>query len=371
MYDVFLSHNRRQKPWVREFYRFLIKHGLKVFFDEDSIAPGESIIEAIERGIESSRHVVLILSPESLQSQWVAMETAWALHDAPGKKVVPVILEEIDLQKVRLGVRTLNAVNLSAPTLREERLRFLLRHLCVENADQLPASELGELLKTTDSSFSEQLQVADINDVLKWQWDGRKLLEKLIKLDYSTIEEKLNLLNEGDEDQWGPVFMNNPETWRLLITEPENIVGYWHIAPLFPTEYESAKRGQLLDSQITADTVQLFGNSDLYNIYFVQVCLHPQYRRPRQVRLLFETFFEVLDTLAADGIFISEICANAFTNVGVSLCRSFNLEWICKHSQHGEMYLGQISAVLKHSLARRFPELQRRYAKERLIEGFD
>lgn len=369
MYDVFLSHNRHQKPWVRGLYKFLIQQGLKVFFDEDSIAPGENIVTAIERGIQSSRQVVLILSPDSLQSNWVAMETQLALHQDPAViqgKVVPVILEDVDFDSVRLAVRSLNCIDLRAPASREGRLRFLLNHLGVPNAHRLPTRYLEELLSTAGSSPSEELYVSDINDVLRWKWDGRKLLEELIQLDYITTDE-LTHAHEGDPDQWGPVFMNHPETWRLLITGPEKIVGYWHIAPLFPPEYELARSGNLLDSQITVDTVQFFEFPDLYNIYFVQVCMHPQYRRPRQVQLLFETFFEVLDTLSADGIFIREICANAFTKVGVSLCRSFNMEPICKHSEHGVIYAAQISAVLKHFLTRRFPELQGRYAEEGLI----
>ena len=39
-YDLFLSHNRQQKPWVRELVRFLRSLQFTFFFDEDSIAPG-------------------------------------------------------------------------------------------------------------------------------------------------------------------------------------------------------------------------------------------------------------------------------------------------------------------------------------------
>jgi hypothetical protein len=49
-YDVFVSHNRKNKPWVRMFVALLRNEGLSVFFDEDSIPFGRDIVHAIEEG---------------------------------------------------------------------------------------------------------------------------------------------------------------------------------------------------------------------------------------------------------------------------------------------------------------------------------
>src|SRR4051812_25531646 len=40
-WDVFVSHNKQQKPWVRQVVDQWRSLGLRVFFDEDSIEPGE------------------------------------------------------------------------------------------------------------------------------------------------------------------------------------------------------------------------------------------------------------------------------------------------------------------------------------------
>ena len=353
-FDVFISYSSKDEEWVVKTLLPRVEQAeVKACIDFRDFKPGRSALFNMQDAVRHSRHTLLVLTENWFGSQWTLFESVLgATKDPAGlqQRTIPLLLRKCEVPENADFIAGLTYVDFT----RADREDLAWR----------------QLFTALGSQAAAQLQVADINDVLKWKWDGRKLLEKLIELDYLTTEE-LNPLNEGDKDQWGPVFMNNPETWRLLITEPENIVGYWHIASLFQPEYELAKSGKLLDSQITADTVDVFGNSGLYNIYFVQVCLHPQYRRPRQRRLLFETFFEVLDTLSADEIFVREICANAFTNVGASLCRSFNLERMCKHSERGEIYVGPISAVLKHSLARRFPELQKRYAKERLIEGLD
>jgi hypothetical protein len=143
----------------------------------------------------------------------------------------------------------------------------------------------GEVVGT-----QSKLKVAGIDDVVQWGWDGTKLLEALIALDYETTDG-LTSVHEGNPAQWGPVFMNHPETWRLITTGPRAIVGYWHWAPLFRREYELAKAGQLNDSQITVDTVQYFEFSGTYDLYFVQICMLAEHRRPHSFQLLLNPAF--------------------------------------------------------------------------------
>jgi hypothetical protein len=54
-YDVFLSHNSRDKPQVRKLAEQLKRAGLRVWFDEWVIKPGDDIYLAIERGLETAR----------------------------------------------------------------------------------------------------------------------------------------------------------------------------------------------------------------------------------------------------------------------------------------------------------------------------
>lgn len=369
MFDVFLSHNKQQKPWVRRLYKFLRDNGLNVFFDEESIAPGENIVTAIENGLANSRHVLLVLSTSSLSSEWVAMETQIAIHGDPSaqkQRLIPIIIEDVNSSSIRPTVRSLNCIDLNPISTREFRLRLLLRHLGIPNADTVPTPHLDGLLSLDDSDPSTHLRIADINDIVIWGWDGTRLLEELIKLDYATIDN-LTHVHEGDPEQWGPVFMNHPETWRLLIDTTESIAGYWHIAPLFSPEYELAKTGQLLDSQITVDTLQFFELQGIYDVYFVQVCLHPKHRQLRNTKLLFESFFEVLDKLSAEGILVREVTANAFTQIGISLCRTFHMNRLCDHSNQGTIYSAPIKEMLKSPLAERFPGIKPRYAKVGLL----
>jgi WD40 repeat protein/GTPase SAR1 family protein len=99
-YDVFLSHNRQDKPRVRKIAERLRAAGLQVWFDEWVIKPGDDIYLAIEYGLEAARVQVLCLSPAALGSDWVKLERSTVLFRDPtnaGRRFVPLLLAECNL----------------------------------------------------------------------------------------------------------------------------------------------------------------------------------------------------------------------------------------------------------------------------------
>ena len=66
IFDVFLSHNSSDKPWVINLKTDLEALGIKVWLDKDEIRPGDLFAEALEQGIDESSSVALIISPESI-----------------------------------------------------------------------------------------------------------------------------------------------------------------------------------------------------------------------------------------------------------------------------------------------------------------
>lgn len=131
-WDVFVSHNLRQKSWVRETVKQFRNLGINVFFDEDSLEPGEPIITGIERGINGSRHIALVVSPSSMVSPWVALEIANTLYidpDSSQRRLIPVLLEDTHLADIRLTVRSLNHIDLTKPENRTQQYHRLIRFL--------------------------------------------------------------------------------------------------------------------------------------------------------------------------------------------------------------------------------------------------
>jgi WD40 repeat protein len=99
-YDVFLSHNAKDKPRVRGLAEKLRAAGLRVWFDEWVIKPGDDIYLAIERGLEAARSQVLCLSPAALRSEWATLERSTVLFRDPtnaDRRFIPLLLADCDL----------------------------------------------------------------------------------------------------------------------------------------------------------------------------------------------------------------------------------------------------------------------------------
>lgn len=162
-WDVFVSHNRQQKPWVRSLVSQCRRRGLRVFFDEDDIEPGEDIVTGIERGLQGSKHIVVIISPDAMSSRWVALETALSVYldpDGAERKVIPVLLENTPLDTIRVAIQRLNMVNLTESSTRRAQYCKLFKFLGVVPAPPIPRMRAPVRPNRTASRHSDQEQQA-------------------------------------------------------------------------------------------------------------------------------------------------------------------------------------------------------------------
>ncbi len=99
-YDVFLRHNAQDKPRVRRLAQRLKRAGVRVWFDEWNVGPGDIIALKVDEGLEQSRVLLLCISPNALTSGWVALERSTAIHRDPantGRRFIPLLLADCEL----------------------------------------------------------------------------------------------------------------------------------------------------------------------------------------------------------------------------------------------------------------------------------
>jgi hypothetical protein len=97
---VFISHSSKDKPFVRKLVTELKKHQLNVWFDEQEINVGDSIVSRISGGLRDADYLVVVLSESSVASPWVQAELNSALMDqisGQGTAVLPVLIENCDI----------------------------------------------------------------------------------------------------------------------------------------------------------------------------------------------------------------------------------------------------------------------------------
>lgn len=75
LYDVFISHASEDKEsFVQVLAESLEKKHIKVWYDELSLKPGDSLRRAIDNGLKQSRYGIVILSPSFFKKEWTQWE---------------------------------------------------------------------------------------------------------------------------------------------------------------------------------------------------------------------------------------------------------------------------------------------------------
>ncbi|MCY2987240.1 MAG: toll/interleukin-1 receptor domain-containing protein [Planctomycetota bacterium] len=92
-FAVFLSHNSKDKPTVRELKRSLTTHGFAVWLDEDELRPGIPWQQLLESGIRASGSVAVLVGKDGF-GPWEdeEMQAAIVLAVKDKRPVIPVLL---------------------------------------------------------------------------------------------------------------------------------------------------------------------------------------------------------------------------------------------------------------------------------------
>lgn len=103
MVSVFLSHSSKDKPFVRDLADFLGDGGeIEVWLDEREIGYGENIAGKIQEGLDADV-VLLILSPDSVESKWVKEEWTdayWEQVNEQHQKMAGVVCRECRIPRL-------------------------------------------------------------------------------------------------------------------------------------------------------------------------------------------------------------------------------------------------------------------------------
>lgn len=106
---LFISHSTVDDDFVRRLRETLAPHGQDSWVDSRELRGGDALLAEIKRAISESSAYAVVVSPDSLQSEWVGHELKYALQiqqergkDAQGKDIFPVI--PLSLNGTKLGL---------------------------------------------------------------------------------------------------------------------------------------------------------------------------------------------------------------------------------------------------------------------------
>jgi TIR domain len=93
---VFISHASADDGFVKELRQQLEAHNIPVWVDSRNLRGGSKLAPEISQAIEQARHVLVVLSPQTVNSSWVRKEIKKALQIEKQRndvyRVIPLLL---------------------------------------------------------------------------------------------------------------------------------------------------------------------------------------------------------------------------------------------------------------------------------------
>lgn len=106
---IFISYNHADRNFVEKLAKNLQNAGLSVWWDEWEIKVGDSIVQKVSNGITTSAYLLVILSPDSVNSEWVQREISSAMMKQLSRKnditILPLLLKDCDVPVLLTDIR--------------------------------------------------------------------------------------------------------------------------------------------------------------------------------------------------------------------------------------------------------------------------
>jgi len=129
IFDVFLSYSNIDREFVTKLAHDLTHAGLEVWLDQWSLAPGESLAQAIDDALKASKVQVIVMSPDYFSSKWTQQEWQYSLAkevEAGDVKLVPIMYRDCLVPGL---IQTKVWLDFRDPNRYQDSLKRLLRGL--------------------------------------------------------------------------------------------------------------------------------------------------------------------------------------------------------------------------------------------------
>lgn len=328
-YEVFISYKcsddegnkTRDYAIAKELYDALVSLGYTAFFSSDSLERlGSSRYKAdIDAALDTAKVMIVVLTrTEYATSHWVQYE--W---DSFYNDYLSGVRSEANLFTLTLGVdvhdlpRTLRNVQNFNYEDGISRVCDYIKNAIPRKAPVLSAPALTEdKPKRIKIISGKQVTVEDIRQAVA--------LDMLVYDDIYHVDSTLC-------EEW---FEVNPDIYVMAKDiSSDKIIAYVNVSPVTEECYERIKRGDFIDTGITADMILSYDMPFPYNLYFSSIVIHPDYHNTEVFMELFNAIIDKFLMLGEHEVYIKRMIADAVTKNGEKFCELFGMKKL-KGSDH-------------------------------------
>lgn len=196
---IFISYNHSDKNTAETLAKFLVKAKQNVWIDKWELNAGDSLIERIENALGGADAILVLLSKDSIKSQWCRKELKSGLIRELEEKSVLVIPIVLDDCKIPLFLREKLCIDLRKD--KDDQLALLLRSLeRISNPAQSRVETLGRHIDWAMCHIEAQGQNG-VEWVFVEQVENMPyvIMTQVIMFPIGNAAKKFNALNNDDD----------------------------------------------------------------------------------------------------------------------------------------------------------------------------
>ena len=228
MSKLFISHSSQDDGFVRGLQQALADVGEDVWIDSRELRGGDRLWPEIQRAIEEASAYAVVVSPASLQSEWVGDELAQALElqKQRGRDKYPVVPLSLDGTKLGVLKRLFGEEPLYIPVSSDAGgIDAALNAILVAMGKRLPADV--PIARQPKAEPLEEL-VLELTDLKFHEQDGVRRASARARLVYEPATS-------------GQPHVHSAQSWRFVAPlgpiEAEDLRWYLEKYAIWPSEY--------------------------------------------------------------------------------------------------------------------------------------
>ncbi|MBC8204054.1 toll/interleukin-1 receptor domain-containing protein [bacterium] len=110
MAQVFISHSSHDQYFVDLLVEILNYHHVKTWYAPFDIPPGSKFVEEINEGISLSESLIIVISKNSIKSNWLTREITTYKTKKDEDQLIPVLLDPIDVDEIFEGLKEYHSI---------------------------------------------------------------------------------------------------------------------------------------------------------------------------------------------------------------------------------------------------------------------
>lgn len=184
MMKIFISYSRKDIAFIEKLSADLKIAGIEAWYDLTGLGGGAHWSREIEKAIKASEYVLVVLSPDSVASNWVEEEILYARKLK--LKIIPLLYRSCELP---FGFHTLNFIDVQNDEY-QRSYKEILRALGVKHSDREVAEKAIREKEEKEAAEKERLEIEE-------QIRKRIEREAAEKAAYEKAEKEIQKQNRG------------------------------------------------------------------------------------------------------------------------------------------------------------------------------